>query len=282
VYIPTQVQWEVASRAADGQFKYVKGRTTIGSGVNNYPDLRRELNQKAATSEQGYLLAWDPVHQKEAFRVTYRLPGNGGTLVTAGNILVQGTIDKTLAIYRATDGKKLWEMPVGTVPVSGPMTFAIGDTQYIAINAGWNSAIVAGLNSGPEPFSVGPARLIVFKLDAKGVELPPAPASTKIPPPPTDKQPRDAVLVGGEIYAQMCRTCHGANATGGVVDLRYLTPEQHAGFMDTVLKGTHKTKGMASFRDLLTDEQAASIHSYLINRAQEDWQPMIGPPPKQR
>ena len=34
--------------------------------------------------------------------------------------------------------------------------------------------------------------------------------------------------------------------------------------------------------NVLTDEQAASIHSYLINRAQEDWQPMIGPPPKQR
>jgi quinohemoprotein ethanol dehydrogenase len=282
VYLPAQVQWEVASRAPDGDFKYVKGRTTIGAGVNNYPDLRRELNQRAAAGEQGYLLAWDPVHQKEAFRVPYRLPGNGGTLATAGNLLVEGTIDKTLAIYRATDGKKLWEMPVGTVPVSGPMSFAIGSTQYIAINAGWNSAIVAGLNSGPEPFSVGPARLIVFALDAQGVVLPPAPPSIKIAPPPTDKQPREAVLAGGELYAQLCRTCHGANATGGVVDLRYLTPQQHADFLDTVLKGTHKNKGMASFRDVLTDDQAHAIHSYLINRAQEDWQPMFGPPPKQR
>jgi quinohemoprotein ethanol dehydrogenase len=124
--------------------------------------------------------------------------------------------------------------------------------------------------------------LIVFALDAKGVELPPAPPSTKIPPPPTEKQPREAVLAGGELYSQLCRTCHGANAAGGVVDLRYLTPDEHAGFMDTVLKGTHKSKGMASFRDALTDEQAQAIHSYLINRAQEDWQPMFGPPPKQR
>jgi quinohemoprotein ethanol dehydrogenase len=124
--------------------------------------------------------------------------------------------------------------------------------------------------------------LIVFALDAKGVELPPAPPSTKIPPPPQDKQPREAVLAGAELYSQNCRTCHGANAAGGVVDLRYLTAGQHAGFMDTVLKGTHKAKGMASFRDLLSDEQAQQIHSYLINRAQEDWQPNFGPPPKQR
>ena len=222
------------------------------------------------------------MHQKEAFRVKYRLPGNGGTLATAGNLVVQGTIDKTLAIYRATDGKKLWEMPVDTVPASGPMSYSVGGKQYIAINAGWNSAIVAGLNSGPEPFSVGPARLIVFALDAKGVVLPPAPASTKISPPPTDKQPRDAVLAGGVLYSQLCRTCHGADAAGGVVDLRYLTPVQHAGFMATVLKGTHKAKGMASFRDELTDKQAQEIHSYLINRAQEDWQPIFGAPPKQR
>ncbi len=50
----------VASRVTGRQFQVIKGRTTIGAGVNNYPDLRRELNQKAATSEQGYLLAWDP------------------------------------------------------------------------------------------------------------------------------------------------------------------------------------------------------------------------------
>ena len=162
------------------------------------------------------------------------------------------------------------------------MTFAIGDTQYIAINAGWNSAIVAGLDERSPSPSRGPARLLVFALDAKGVTLPPAPPRQRSHRPrPTNSPARRCSPA-----VRSTRRCAGPATAptprAASEDLRYLTPEQHAGFMDTVLKGTHKSKGMASFRDLLTEEQAAAIHSYLINRAQEDWQPMIGPSPKQR
>ena len=45
--------------------------------------------------------------------------GEDGMLATAGNLLIQGTIDKTLAIYRATDGYKLWEMNIDQAPVAG-------------------------------------------------------------------------------------------------------------------------------------------------------------------
>jgi len=277
VYIPAMEQWMVESRLPDGDFKFVLGRSTLGAGINNYSELRRELNAQAETRDKGYLLAWDPVRQREVFRIPYPHPGNGGTLVTAGNLLIEGTIQKTLAIYRATDGKKLWDLPVGTVPVSGPMTYALGDTQYIAFNAGWNSAIVHQLDE-PEPFSVGPARLIVLALDAKGVTLPPAPPSTTLPAPPSVQQPRDQVLQGGELYAQNCATCHGVNAAGGVKDLRHLTAESHAQFLDLVLGGARKEKGMPSFKDVLTPEQAQAIHAYVINRAQEDWQPSFLPP----
>jgi len=115
----------VSSRLPDGQFKFVLGQTTIGAAVGNYPELRKELNEKAANSEKGYLLAWDPVAQKEAFRVPYPFPGSGGVLTTAGNLLVQGTINKTLAIYRADNGAKLWEYPVQSVPAAGVTTYSI-------------------------------------------------------------------------------------------------------------------------------------------------------------
>ena len=36
----------------------------------------------------------------------------------AGTMTIQGTVNKTLAIYRATDGEKLWETPVQTVPIA--------------------------------------------------------------------------------------------------------------------------------------------------------------------
>ncbi|HTY48972.1 MAG TPA: PQQ-dependent dehydrogenase, methanol/ethanol family [Steroidobacteraceae bacterium] len=272
VYIPAQQQWMVESRLPDGQFKFVKGQSTLGAGVLNYPELRKQLNAEAARREKGYMLAWDPVHQREAFRIPYPHPGNGGTLVTAGNLLVQGTINETLAVYRADDGRKLWEMPVQSVPVAGPVSYEVGGVQYIAVNVGWNSAIVAGLSTPEHPFSFSPARLMVFALDAH-TELPPAPPSASISPPPMDHEPPQQVRAGALLYSTYCAICHGQNAVGGVRDLRYLTPERHAQFNDIVLGGKLRKGGMESFRDKLSPDQVAAIHAYLIQRAQDDWQP---------
>jgi len=274
VYIPAMEQWMVESRLPPGQYKFVLGQSTLGAGVNNYPELRKQLNAAPEMrSDKGYLLAWDPIAQHEAFRIPYPHPGNGGTLVTAGNLLIEGTINRTLAVYRADNGAKLWEMPVESVPVAGPMTYEVNGTQYIAVNAGWNSAIVRGLHDDPEPFNVGPANLIVFALDAKGPKLPPAPPVASIPEPPSDPQPVEQVQVGAVLYSEQCAVCHGQNAVGGVKDLRYLSPDTHAQFLDIVLGGKLEDKGMESFRDRLSPEQAQSIHAYLIQRAQEDWQP---------
>jgi quinohemoprotein ethanol dehydrogenase len=263
----------VESRLPDGQYKFVLGQSTLGAGVSNDPELRKELNAAAEKRDKGYLLAWDPVRQRERFRIPYPHPGNGGTLSTAGNLLIEGTINRTLAIYRADTGEKLWEMPTGSVPVAGPMTYEVNGTQYIAVNAGWNSAIVHGLHDGPEPFAVSSANLLVFALGATGVALPPTPPAESLPAPPSDVPPADQVKVGAVLYAAQCAVCHGQNAAGGVKDLRYLTAQTHAEFLDIVLGGKRKQQGMASFSDRLTVEQANAIHSYLIARAQEDWQP---------
>ena len=272
-YIPAQETYMVESVLPDGEFKFQLGRTTLGADYKNDPELRKTLNAEAASREKGYMLAWDPVRQKEAFRVPYPHAGSGATMVTAGNLLVQGTINKTLAIYRADNGKKLWEMPVETVPVSGAASFMAHGRQYIAINAGWNSAVVQGLDDGPQPFSFAPARLLVFALDAKGVKLPPAPPASAISPPPTETQAVDKVAKGAALYAANCAVCHGQNAAGGVKDLRHMTPETHADFLDIVLGGKRKAQGMASFADRLSEDDAKAIHAYLISRAQEDWQP---------
>ncbi|MEO6338731.1 MAG: PQQ-dependent dehydrogenase, methanol/ethanol family [Caulobacteraceae bacterium] len=278
VYVPMMEGYAVQSVARDEDFKFELGRTTLNAGSKNEPELRRQLAAEGARREKGYLLAWDPVRQQEAFRIAYPHAGSGGTLTTAGNLLVEGTIGKTLAVYRADNGKKLWEMPVESVPVSGPITYSVAGKQYIAVNAGWNSAIVSGLDEGGVPFSFAPARLLVFALDAKGVTLPPAPPDTAIPPPPNTPVTNEARAAGAELYARTCQTCHGANATGGAKDLRHMTKETHAEFADIVVGGKRAALGMPGFKDVLTKDQAEAIHAYLIARAQEDWQPSFKPP----
>ena len=273
VYLPVMEQWMVESRLPDGQFKFVRGQTTLGAGVRGFQDLRKELNAEADSRDKGYMLAWDPVKQKEAFRIPYPFPANGGTLTTAGNLLFEGTINKTFAAYRADNGNQLWELPVENVPVSGPITYLVKGKQYIAVNAGWNSAIVHGLNTVAKPFFVSSARLLVFSLDAKAVQLPPTPPAGSIPDPPTQTFPVEQVQAGALLYSTHCAICHGQNANGGVKDLRHLTPERHAEFLAIVLEGKLKQGGMESFKDKLDKEQAEAIHAYVIERAQEDWQP---------
>ncbi len=274
VYIPMMEGYFVESVVPDDQFKFTLGRTTLNAGYANDPQLRATLRKQAADRESGYMLAWNPVTQSEAFRIPYPHAGNGGTMVTAANLLVEGTINKTLAIYRADTGRKLWEMPVGSVPVSGPITYQVNDTQYIAVNVGWNSAIVSNLtNPDGTPFSYAPARLMVFALDAKGVKRPPPPPSDAIPAPPTTVVPAAMVAAGERLYTQNCALCHGPSAAGGVKDLRHMTAPVHEDFFNIVLTGTREKHGMPNFGKRLTHEDAAAIHDYLIKRAQDDYQP---------
>ncbi len=78
VYIPTMEQWVVMSQLPPGQFKFNLGRTTIGAGYSNEPELRKQLNKEAESRDKGYMLAWDPVRQKEAFRIPYAHPEMAG------------------------------------------------------------------------------------------------------------------------------------------------------------------------------------------------------------
>ncbi len=103
--------------------------------------------------------------------------------------------------------------------------------------------------------------------------MPAAPPPDSISPPPAEAQPADKVEAGAVLYSQQCAVCHGQNANGGVKDLRFLSPEKHASFADIVLGGKLKDKGMVSFSDRLSAAQVDQIHSYVIARGQEDYQP---------
>ena len=270
VYLSAQEQGSIYARLPDGKYKYTPGpgRTNSGEDYGNEPELRKKLQAEAAATEKGYLLAWDPKTQTEKWRVPYPHPGSGGVLATAGNLLIQGTINKTLAIYRADTGAKLWEMNIDQAPIAGPITYMIDGEQYIAINAGWGGSPV--LNLGP--FQTATAKLLVFKLGGKA-KLPPMPVrSTALPHPPPLRAPEAQVAQGRTLYAENCSRCHGDNATGGVKDLRFMTAETHAQFADIVLKGIRADKGMASFAGQLSPGDVEAIHAYLIARGNEDWQ----------
>ena len=271
VYLSAQEQGSIYARAEDGKYKYTPGpgRSNSGQDFASQPELRKQLQEEANRTEKGYLLAWDPKTQKEAWRVPYPHPGSGGVLATAGNLLIQPTINKTVAIYRADTGKKLWEMNVDQAGVAGPISYMIDGVQYIALNAGWGGSPVYNLTKDG-PFRTATAKLLVFRLDGTA-KLPPMKAETEEAYLPPDRIPGDVAQRGAALYAESCNRCHGDNAIGGVKDLRKMSKQTHDEFLDIVLKGSREHKGMPSFGGQLTEAQAKDIHGYLITRAQDDW-----------
>jgi len=221
--------------------------------------------------EKGFLLAWDPVNQREAWRAEHPHAGSGGTMTSAGNLVVQSTIRKTLSIYSADRGELLWETPIQSVAPGGPITYLVDGKQYLAINAGWNSALVYGLNEDG-PFTYAPARLLVFALDATGIALPPEPAPGELFAPPQVEVDAAQAARGEALFNANCQLCHGVNAIGGLKDLRYMAPDTHSDFLAIVINGTRADKGMPR-QENMTQEQAEDIHAWLIKRAQEDWHP---------
>jgi quinohemoprotein ethanol dehydrogenase len=272
VYFPAQEVWMPYAR--DPNFPVDEPRGfRIGNGWGGALGAAgREAMAIGAERARGWLTAWDPVRQREAWRVDYSGTGSGGVLATAGNLVVQGTIDDTVAIYRADNGEKLWEVLVNTEPAAGPISYAVDGEQYIAVNAGMHGMAGGGFGSGPANRANG--RVLAFKLGGTA-SLPPLVENvSRNAPPPVPDVSADILELGNAAYHRVCAGCHGMRVVGnGVIpDLRFMSAETHAQFDDIVLAGARTEQGMIGFADLLSADQAEAIHAFVISRANEDWQ----------
>jgi len=223
---------------------------------------------------KGYLIAWDPVRQKEVWRVGYRGPWNGGTLTTAGNLVAQGDAAGNFNVYRADSGEKLWSTPTQSAVMAGPSTYEVNGEQYIAVMSGWGGAfpLLQGKESAQSGNLRNVSRVLAFKVGGTAT-LPPLPPDRELvlnPPPATADA---ATVAAGEgLFAQYCGVCHGESAVGGgvVPDLRASTFLGNDFFNKIVLDGMLKDAGMAAFKAVLEQKDADAIRAYLIKRANED------------
>jgi PQQ-dependent dehydrogenase (methanol/ethanol family) len=82
---------------------------------------------------RSFLLAWDPVTQKERWRIDFR--PSGGVLSTAGNLLFVGDAGGKLHAFDPASGGALWQGDVQP-GVATPVTYSIGGKQYVAVLSG--------------------------------------------------------------------------------------------------------------------------------------------------
>jgi len=221
----------------------------------------------AQITYRGYLYAWDPIAGKPVWKVEYKDMWNGGVLATAGNIVAQGTADGRFIVYRADDGKKLWETQAQTGVMAGPISYMADGEQYIAVAAGWGGSVPL-IGGGLTPVHSGYNRILVYKVGGKA-KLPPMLAPAAIPQQPKPNATKEEVAKGGVLYNQYCANCHGSGAiSGGMIpDLRHLRHEAHQAFNSIVLNGTLARYGMAPFGDVLKRDDVQAIHAYILQRA---------------
>ena len=274
MYIPANntIAFYLADKDFEGSEQGFQLGIDLGAvSVPADPKVRAE----ALAAMTGHLLAWDPVAQKEVWRVEYPGPSNGGTLSTAGNLVFQGTASGEFRAYAADSGKQLWSFPAQTGIIAAPMTYRIDGEQYVAILAGWGGLwdVNWGIAATKSGYTPNISRLMVFKLGAKG-ELPaPPPLAERVLDPPAFKGTPEQAALGQDRYGQYCSMCHGDAAISGVLnpDLRHSavigSPDA---LKAVVIDGALEHNGMVSFARSIKPEEVEAIRQYLIKRANED------------
>jgi quinohemoprotein ethanol dehydrogenase len=131
---------------------------------------------------RGELEAWDPVNKK----IVWRTPGGGGigggTVSTAGNLVLQVINDGRFLAYSADKGEKLFELQTGRNGMAPPITYMVDGKQYIAFMGGTGRPANA---NGPNDAKIDfPPMLFVFEVDGK--------ASMPAPQPPPGRGGRGA------------------------------------------------------------------------------------------
>ncbi len=252
VYIPAQEI--LGAYMLDGAFRRTARDFNVGTELNVFAAFPPEV-------ASGHLLAWDPVRQREAWRVPHGLPWNGGVLSTAGNLVFQGTADGRFVAYRADDGRPLWLDHTETGVIAAPISYAIEGEQYVSVLAGWGGIFALAGGTAARGAARGPGILLTYALPQA------APTPEQIQAFVT----RPGPLADGErLYHRWCSRCHGAGAVSAssLPDLREAAARMGDGVAAVARDGVPGT-GMPAMGGEISEEQALLIARYLLSRAEE-------------
>ena len=171
VYIPTSA----ASRGTyfapptfDPKLGEAQMRLPRGAAAPSRP-LLSSIGPPAPDWGVDSLVAWDPIRQQ----MLWRMPGGGsitgGTVATAGNLVFQSVRDGRLIAYSADKGEKLFEVQTGLETafpggMGPPITYQLGEHQYVAVMGGTGPRPGTSLSAGPTPPR---PKLLVYALSAK-------------------------------------------------------------------------------------------------------------------
>jgi len=135
-YIPS---WEnYSSTFIKAPVEYEEGRRYMGASPRSIIGGLRgpTLNTRKDDEGFGAVRAFDPKTGEKKWEFKMGDVTDAGILTTATDLLFSGGREGYFFALDARSGELLWKSSVGGAIASGPMTYAVGSKQYVAVSAG--------------------------------------------------------------------------------------------------------------------------------------------------
>ncbi|MCZ6708986.1 MAG: PQQ-binding-like beta-propeller repeat protein [Gammaproteobacteria bacterium] len=253
-----------------GIYKWRPGQANMGVDLET-ADL---LEGVTSPITQGYLTAFDPLTGEMRWQNKLDHYWNGGVVATAGGLVFQGGGMGHIYAYDKDTGERLWDFNTYTSIIAPPITYAINDTQYVAILTGSGGAESFGgkqANTATDTYGNHP-QLLVFSLGGNEQLAEPEKRAQVPPEQPLLSTDRHELRRGSVLYHDFCARCHGGQAKsfGVMPDLRFIAPAIVETFDQIVLEGTRAPVGMGAFGEWLTVEDSRRVLGYILYRANAD------------
>lgn len=280
------VTWHPSSYNPANQLMYVCAGDGPGRGTGGDPnatigpepdgDTRRYVQgvfgsaRDIGTDSRSTLVAMNVTNHEVAWRRLLDVRC-AGSITTAGGLIFAGRFNGELTAMNSDTGQRLWSFQTDGGFTTTATTFEHRGVQYLAGIAG--GGVTGGrLNDG----------LWLFSLNGTIESLPPGSGD----PPPANVTRNDADAPhddpraflaevdltrtvnlgrGGEIYGNVCQTCHGPQGEGGQLGKPLSRDLGVADIMATARSGVAGTS-MVPFGNTYTLDELHDVASYIVAR----------------
>jgi alcohol dehydrogenase (cytochrome c) len=140
-YIPAWEDYSSIYTPAPAQYK--EGSVFVGGGPRNSATIpgapglgRSPINTWTESAGHGAVIALDPATGQQKWKFNMTDVTDSGILTTASDLLFTGGREGFFQALDARTGALLWKANLGAAINSGPMTYRVGNKQYVAVVAG--------------------------------------------------------------------------------------------------------------------------------------------------